>query len=75
VIGRVGTIFGEHEISILSIFQKGVEGKGARIVILTHDVKNSKMDAALAELQKCDFLQKLESCIRIFNPVQNNGPN
>jgi len=75
VIGRVGTIFGDHDVSILSIFQKGVEGKGARIVILTHAVKNSKMDAALAELQKCEFLQKLESSIRIFNPVQNNGSN
>ncbi|MBS2003875.1 MAG: homoserine dehydrogenase [Candidatus Obscuribacterales bacterium] len=69
VIGRIGTIFGEHKISIQSIFQRGVEESGARIVIFTHEVKNSQMETALAELAKCDFLRKLESKIRIFQPA------
>jgi homoserine dehydrogenase len=67
VIGKIGTIFGDHKISILSILQKGVrDDGGATIVILTHDVLNSDMDKALEQLQKCSFLQKQESCIRIY---------
>lgn len=66
VIGRIGTIFGDHKISIQSIVQRGVEKAGARIVIFTHEVKNSQMEEALKELKQCDFLRELESQIRIF---------
>lgn len=68
VIGQIGTIFGDHHISIQSIVQRGTEENGASIVILTHSVKNSNMDAALAELGKLPFLRELTSCIRIFDP-------
>jgi homoserine dehydrogenase len=73
VIGSIGTIFGKHNISILSIIQHGVHQTGATIVILTHDVDNADMEAALQELQACDFLSKLSSCIRIFKPVTGNA--
>ncbi|HEY9773543.1 MAG TPA: homoserine dehydrogenase [Planktothrix sp.] len=74
VVGKVGTIFGEHGISILSILQRGVRADGsATIVITTHHVANKQMDAALAALHKMSFLQKQESCIRIFKPVNNNA--
>jgi homoserine dehydrogenase len=67
VVGKIGTIFGDHGISILSILQRGVrEDGGATIVILTHRVKNENMDKALAVLNKCSFLERHESCIRIF---------
>ncbi len=66
VIGKVGTIFGAHNISISTIIQRGVEGKEATIVILTHDVLGKDMDIALAELKKCDFLSSLGNAIRIF---------
>lgn len=68
VIGRIGTIFGKHNISIRSILQHGVHETGATIVILTHKVKNADMENALKELQACDFLTKLSSCMRIFQP-------
>ncbi|HEY9869469.1 MAG TPA: homoserine dehydrogenase [Candidatus Obscuribacterales bacterium] len=69
VIGRIGTIFGAHAISIQSIIQRGVHDTGATIVILTHQVGNAGMGRALEELQNCDFLHKLASCIRIFKPA------
>jgi len=73
VIGQIGTIFGAHNISILSIVQRGVHEKGATIVILTQEVINSDMDAALAELKARDFLIDLASCIRIFQPVPSHA--
>jgi len=66
VIGRVGTIFGAHHISIQSIIQRGVHDTGATIIILTHAVSNADMESALQELEACDFLHKLASCTRIF---------
>jgi len=69
VVGKIGTIFGDHEISIQSILQRGVrEDGGATIVILTHSVRNDRMTTALEQLGKCSFLQELQSCIRIFRP-------
>ncbi|HEY9788625.1 MAG TPA: homoserine dehydrogenase [Candidatus Obscuribacterales bacterium] len=66
VIGRIGTIFGEHRVSIQSIIQRGVEGSTATVVILTHDVSGRSMSQALAELKACDFLVKLGNAIRIY---------
>jgi len=70
VIGQIGTIFGEHGVSIRSIVQREAEGGGATIVILTHSVENSSMDKATAELSKRPFLRQLSSCVRIYQPVQ-----
>lgn len=73
VIGHIGTIFGEHHVSIRSIVQRDTDGDGATIVILTHSVKNEAMDAALKELKNRDFLRDLASCIRIYEPPQNGA--
>jgi len=67
VIGRIGTICGDNHISIQSIIQRGAEDNSASIVILTHKVKNADMQKAISELKKCDFLTKLDSCLRIFD--------
>jgi len=69
VIGRIGTIFGKHNISIQSIVQRGVQECGASIVIMTHEVLNSDMQQAIAELESGDFLSELSSCIRVFPAV------
>ncbi|MCC6979286.1 MAG: homoserine dehydrogenase [Candidatus Melainabacteria bacterium] len=69
VIGKLGTIFGAHNISISTIIQRGVEGQAATVVILTHDVLGKDMNAAIAELKKSDFLaskDEIGNAIRIF---------
>jgi homoserine dehydrogenase len=66
VIGTIGTIFGNHKISIQSIIQRGVADGRATIVILTHDVRSGDMSAALADLKKCPFLDSVASAIRIY---------
>lgn len=66
VIGRIGSIFGTHDISIQSIIQRGVQDKTATVVILTHDVRNQDMNNALEQLKNCDFLEELGNAIRIY---------
>lgn len=73
VIGKIGTIFGEHGISIKSIIQHGVHDTGATIVILTHSVPDAAMQEALRVLAGCDFMHKLASRIRIFEPAGDDA--
>ncbi len=72
VIGRIGTIFGTHNVSMQSIVQRGVKEKGARITIVTQDVATSNMNAALDELRSCNFLLEIASVISIFKPEFSN---
>lgn len=71
VIGQIGTVFGEHHISIQSIVQRGTDDAGAGIVILTHAVKNRDMEKALNVLKSREFLREVSSCIRIYEPPSN----
>lgn len=73
VIGQIGTTFGAHDISMRSIVQRDVEDGGASIIIITHAVQNSAMDEALSELKSKEFMDKVESCLRIFQPGVRHG--
>jgi homoserine dehydrogenase len=67
VIGQIGTIFGEHKISLSSIFQKGTQGDHAEILIITQSTPEKTMRTALAAVEKCAFFRELNSCFRIFS--------
>lgn len=68
VIGRIGTIFGQHDLSIRSIVQRGVsESRGnASIIIITHTVRSADMTAALQDLKASEFLETLAACFPIY---------
>ena len=66
VIGRIGTIFGEHEISISSIIQRGVTAEAANVIIVTHPVETGNLNRALATLKKENFLSSIASRLAIF---------
>jgi homoserine dehydrogenase len=66
VIGQIGTIFGAHKISLASIVQKGTKEAHADIVIVTQSSTETTVLAAIDEMKKCAFFEKLKSCFRIF---------
>ncbi len=66
VIGKIGTIFGNHGISIASIMQHGVADEHACVIIITHAVKEANMNAALKELSNGQFLKRLACCMPIY---------
>ncbi len=68
VIGHIGTIFGACSISIASIIQHGTSDEGATVIIITHSTRQGDMEAALAEMAKRDFLIRVASALRIFEP-------
>ena len=51
VIGRIGSCFGDRDVSIQSIVQFRANEAGAEIVVITHDVTQKQMDDALKEIQ------------------------
>ena len=51
VIGRIGSCFGDRDVSIQSIVQFRANEAGAEIVVITHDVSQKQMDNALKEIQ------------------------
>jgi homoserine dehydrogenase len=73
VFGKLGTVFGEHQISFHTILQRGAAGGQATIVVLTHSARNEQMKLALKAVQDAGFLRELQSCIRIFKPRAEHG--
>ncbi|UWU49866.1 homoserine dehydrogenase [Limnospira platensis C1] len=66
VIGKLGTCFGNHEVSIESIVQIDTHGKQAEIVVVTHDVREGNFRAALEELKHMDIVDRFPSLLRVL---------
>ena len=66
VIGKLGTRFGAHDVSIESIVQTGFQGDRAEIVVVTHDVSEADFDSALAEIGSLEAIDSIPSIIRVL---------
>ncbi len=66
VIGKLGTRFGAHNVSIESIVQTGFQGDRAEIVVVTHDVSEGDFESALAEIRGLDSIDSIPSIIRVL---------
>lgn len=66
VIGVLGHIFGEHGVSLESIVQKNPQGEAAELVIITHDVREKNLRAALAQIQSSGVLKEFCTAIRVL---------
>ncbi|MBF2028965.1 MAG: homoserine dehydrogenase [Oscillatoriales cyanobacterium C42_A2020_001] len=64
VIGKLGTCFGNHEVSLESVVQTDVRGDVAEIVVVTHDVREGNFRQALAEIQAMDAIASIPSTLR-----------
>jgi homoserine dehydrogenase len=65
VLAAVTQILGEHEVSIKSVVQRGL-GENARLVMVTHQVPESRLRAATERLGKFDFLRSTPRTIRVI---------
>ncbi len=68
VVGQIGTIFGKHEVSINTLTQRGSNpDNSASITILTHLVKEEKLQAAIKEIEKSYLVKQVENVIRVID--------
>ncbi|MBW4651808.1 MAG: homoserine dehydrogenase [Kaiparowitsia implicata GSE-PSE-MK54-09C] len=65
VIGRIGTCFGNHNVSLESIVQIGFQDGLAEIVLVTHDVREGDFRAALEQIQSYDEVAEIPSVLRV----------
>jgi homoserine dehydrogenase len=64
VLARVATVFGEHDVSIRSVLQRG-KGEQAQLVLVTHLAREGDLQATLAELRELDSVMDLASVMRV----------
>ncbi|MBT5241803.1 MAG: ACT domain-containing protein, partial [Rhodospirillaceae bacterium] len=66
VFADIGSVFRDHSISMESILQRDHDSDGnVHVVIVTHDVKESALRAALAGLEAHDAMVENPHVIRI----------
>ncbi len=67
VVGQLGTIFGKHDVSINTLTQRGTnQDNTVSITMLTHLVKEEKLQNALTEIKKANIVKQIENVIRVL---------
>lgn len=66
VIGKLGTCFGQYDVSLESIVQIGKRGEVAEIVVVTHHVREGNMRNALARIREFDVVREIPSLLRVL---------
>ncbi len=70
VLGHLGQACGDHNVSLDAIMQKGThpETKTATIVLLTHEVQEADLQAALKTMQAQSSTKRIHTVLRVFQP-------
>ncbi len=66
VIGKLGTCFGKHGVSIESVVQTGIQDELAEIVVVTHDVQEGNFRQALEEIRTFEAIDSIPSLLRVL---------
>ncbi|MBD2072605.1 homoserine dehydrogenase [Phormidium sp. FACHB-592] len=66
VIGKLGTCFGNHNVSLESIVQTGLRDDLAEIVVVTHHVREGNFRTALDEIRVMEAVSSIASTLRVL---------
>jgi homoserine dehydrogenase len=66
VIGKLGTCFGKHGVSLESVVQTGIQDELAEIVVVTHDVQEGNFRQALEEIRTFEAIDTIASLLRVL---------
>ncbi len=66
VIGKLGTCFGNHGVSLESLVQTGFHDSFAEIVVVTHAVCEGDFRTALDEIRALDAVKSIPSLLRVL---------
>ena len=74
VLAQIANVIGENEVSIDSVIQKRIIDSGlAEIVLVTHEVKEANMQAAIKALDSLSCVDSVASMIRVDNSMKQDG--
>ena len=66
VIGKLGTCFGEHEVSLESIVQIGIQDGLVELVVVTHEVPEGSFQKALTEIRQFSEVIEVPSLLHVL---------
>jgi homoserine dehydrogenase len=66
VIGKLGSSFGNHSVSLESVVQTGFQGDLAEIVVVTHDVREGDFRSSLEEIRTLEAVNSIPSLLRVL---------
>lgn len=66
VIGKLGTCFGNHGVSLESLVQTDVQSEYVEIAVVTHLVREGNFREALAEIEQLDAVHNIPSILRVL---------
>jgi homoserine dehydrogenase len=64
VLATIAGVFGDHEVSIQSMQQKG-HGAEARLIFVTHVAREAAMSATIREVRELDAVERVGSVLRV----------
>ena len=67
VLGKIATLFGEYNVSLSSVIQKGRSERGVPLVFITHEARESDIQKALQEVNSIDEVIEIGNIIRVEN--------
>ncbi|OLP17752.1 homoserine dehydrogenase [Leptolyngbya sp. 'hensonii'] len=66
VIGKLGTCFGDRDVSLESVVQIGFQNDMAEIVVVTHDVREGNFRSALDAIRTLPTIKEIPSVLRVL---------
>ncbi len=69
VLARIATVLGDHDVSIKSVVQRGA-GEEARLVMVSHEVLESRFAAAVGALAELDDLRTPPRYIHVIEGAE-----
>ena len=66
VIGKLGTCFGTHNVSLESIVQIGIQDGLVELVVVTHEVQESDFQKALTEIHQFPEVIEIPSLLHVL---------
>ena len=66
VIGKLGTCFGDRNVSLESIVQIGVQNDLVELVVVTHEVQEGAFQKALTEIRQFPEVQDIPSLLHVL---------
>ncbi len=66
VIGKLGTCFGQHNVSLESIVQIGIQDGLVELVVVTHEVREGAFQKALSEIRQFPEVKDIPSLLHVL---------
>ena len=66
VLAQIATVFGTHQVSIMSVWQEG-RGDHATLLLITHHARETNHRASVRDLERLEVVRQVAATIRVIS--------